>query len=246
MCLAVLHYNHMHESSLVIGNWKMNPATEAAATALAKALRAATKRLVANTTIVLAPTSLHLPVVRRALGNRSPLKLALQNALPGPVGAHTGEVSVHQGKDMGVSYVIVGHSEQRKRGTPDSEMAATVAMSLKVGLTPVICIGETLRDQQATFYRQVATQLRVVLEGVPTSRYKDIVIAYEPVWAIGTGLTPTPQDVHEMVLFIEKTLTDLAGRAAAKKIRVLYGGSVTKDTAKSLFLEGHVQGFLVG
>ncbi len=229
---------------LIIGNWKMNPRTGAEAVQLAKAVHTATKKI-STVGVGITPPLLFVPEVHKALA-KSAVRLGVQQVHPGPVGAFTGMVSPAQVQAYGVSYAIVGHSECRARGESDVEVNSAVLMLLKHKLTPVICVGEKVRDAQANFYAAIEAQIVQALAAVPRARYKDIVIAYEPIWAIGTGKTATASDVQEMQLFIRKVLTKIADRSGAAAVTVLYGGSVKPDTAALLYQEGEVDGFLVG
>lgn len=161
-------------------------------------------------------------------------------------GAHTGEVSLPMVKSVGVEYVIVGHSERRARGETDEEIYKDVQVVLANKITAIICVGEKMRDTQGNYFSVVEAQLRAALRDVAVKSLKYVVIAYEPIWAIGTGTTATAEDAHEMRLFIQKILTDLFDRSAAKSVRVLYGGSVNKKNAAALLRVGEVDGFLVG
>ncbi len=233
-----------HKKPLIVGNWKMNPLTRTDAVMLAKAVVQQTKK-VSDVSIVIAPPTLYLGEIAKVVA-RSQVALGVQHTHPGPVGAYTGEISPAQCAQYDVTYGIVGHSERRVRGETDEQINAEVLMLLKQKMHPIICVGERERDAQANFYSVVEGQLTSALESVPTARYKDVVIAYEPVWAIGTGATATPADVQEMRLFIIKVLTKLAGRAAAAAATILYGGSVSPDTSGALYRESGVNGFLVG
>ncbi len=232
------------KNPLIIGNWKMNPMKEADAVLLAKATAGSHKKF-PTTTVVIAPPVLFIPAVAKAT-KKSQLALGVQHTSPGPVGAFTGEVSPAQLLPYGISYAIVGHSERRARGESDAMINAEVLMLLKHKVHPVICVGERVRDAQANFYAEIEKQITAALATVPVTRYRDIVIAYEPVWAIGTGATATTGDILEMKLFIQKILTKIAGRTGATAPTIIYGGSVSKDTARSIFVEGGVGGFLVG
>jgi triosephosphate isomerase len=147
---------------------------------------------------------------------------------------------------FGVATVIVGHSERRALGETDAQVGEKVAALIKAKLTPVVCIGERERDAQGNFFMLIEAQIKAALTGVPKARFKDVVIAYEPIWAIGTGKTATAEDVNEMRLFIQKILTKHFDRASAGKIRIIYGGSVSAANAADLFVGGGVDGFLVG
>jgi triosephosphate isomerase len=232
------------KNPLVIGNWKMNPMKEAEAIILAKAVVTAHKKM-SDVTVVIAPPMLYMPAVAKVVA-KSSVALAAQHTSPGPVGAFTGEVSPAQLAPYGVTYSIVGHSERRARGETDAVVNAEVLMLLKSKMRPVICVGERVRDAQAHFYSEVEKQVTAALATVPNTRLRDVVIAYEPIWAIGTGATATVGDILEMKLFIQKVLTKIAGRAGATAPTIIYGGSVTKDTAAAIYKDGGVAGFLVG
>jgi triosephosphate isomerase len=149
-------------------------------------------------------------------------------------------------KDLGVTYVIIGHSERREMGETDEQVNKKLHSVLKEGLTPVVCIGEKKRDQWGRYLGQVESQIRKACAGISKAKLEQLVIAYEPIWAIGTGDTATSADVHEMKIFIQKVLTDIFGRGPAHKVRILYGGSVNAKNAAELMQEGMADGFLVG
>jgi triosephosphate isomerase len=229
---------------LVVGNWKMNPVTFTEAKHIVTGTKAAAKKY-PRVTVVVAPPSLFLSELKKLLGSSS-LKLGAQTMHQAPCGAHTGEVSAGMLAAFGVEYVILGHSERRMLGETDEMVNQKVTTALKAKLIPIICIGERKRDTQGNFYTHIETQVSHALSGVPKTRLKDIVIAYEPIWAIGTGLTASAEDVREMQLFINKIITKIFDRSSATHVRIIYGGSVTAETAAELYRGGGVQGFLVG
>ncbi len=237
-----MKYGH---TPLVVGNWKMNPSTKDAAKRLAQEVKKAIQR-VKDVDVVLAPSHLHLESVRGVQNGSAVFQLGIQNVHHEKLGAHTGEVSLPMVKDFGVSHVIIGHSERRKDGETDEMIERKVGAVIKSGLTVVLCVGELERDHSAHYFTHIESQIRSALKGIPRAKLPQVVIAYEPVWAIGTGKTPTPEDVHEMKLFIEKTLSDIYGRNLAQKVRILYGGSVNTKNAGELYQGGSVHGFLVG
>lgn len=230
---------------LVIGNWKMNPQTDA----MAKRLATEVKKAVAHTDgveVVVAPPAVFLPIVHSVRGGSKVLTLGAQNVHSEKLGAHTGEVSLSMLTSFDVQYVILGHSERRKAGETDGEVQKKLAAVIKNGLTAVLCVGETDRDHGAQYLGDIERQIRTACAGLSRSKLGYMVIAYEPVWAIGTGHTATASDVYEMRLFIEKTLSDLYGRNYAQKVRILYGGSVNDKNARELMRDGMIDGFLVG
>lgn len=229
---------------LVVGNWKMNPATMAEASTLAGAI-AKRNRKNEEPYVAVAPTFLHLAEVDKKI-KASKVLLAAQNIYHKNVGAYTGEVSATQLKDLGVSLVIIGHSERRTDGETDEVVNLKIQTALKYKLIPIVCIGERERDEHGHFFTFVENQLRSLASSLSSTQLKKVVIAYEPVWAIGTGNNATVDDVKEMQLFIESVLTKLYDRQTAKGVRVIYGGSVKPGNAKLLHKEGGMKGFLVG
>jgi triosephosphate isomerase (TIM) len=235
----------MHtKETLVVANWKMNPQTLGAAKELATETKKALSR-VKQTTVVIAPPTLYIPIVAPIFG-KTLLLLGAQNAHWEKLGAHTGETSLPMLKGLGVSYLIVGHSERRKDGETNTMVSAKIAAALKQGMQVIVCVGERERDHGAQYLSFIEEQVRAACAVVPKAKLGQCVIAYEPIWAIGTGTNATPADVYEMRLFIEKILTDIYGRTSAQKVRVLYGGSVSGKNAADIVRDGKIDGFLVG
>lgn len=230
---------------LVIGNWKMNPQTVDMAVRLTKEIKKKITRLV-GVDIVVAPPSVYLGQVKSILNGKGQCVLGAQNTHAEQLGAHTGEVSLPMLKSLGVTYVILGHSERRKAGETDAEVHAKIQSTIKAGLTAVVCVGEEKRDHSGHYLNHVEHQVKSACAGLSKAKLEQLVIAYEPIWAIGTGNTATGDDAHEMKLFIQKTLTELYGRNFAQKVRIIYGGSVNEKNAKELMEQGMVDGFLVG
>jgi len=240
----MLQYLHMKHIPLVIGNWKMNPQDPATAKQLYMSIKSFAKRAT-HASVVVAPPIIFIPELFR-LSLRSNIALAAQNIYPADGGAHTGEHSIPQLVSYGVQYSIVGHSERRAMGETNDSVAEKVQALLKARLTPIICVGERTRDDNGDFFSFIEAQISTVLTAVPKTRYKELVFAYEPIWAIGTGQTATVDDVVEMRLFITKTMLKHCSKNAASQIRVLYGGSVNAGNARLLYESGAVNGFLVG
>ena len=230
-------------SMLVVANWKMYPQTLRAA----KELVSATKRSLGKLTgvkVVIVPPSVFLKEVGK--GARSTkVAYGAQNAHFERVGAFTGEVSMGQVRDAGATYVLIGHSERRAMGESNEDTNKKLLAALEAGLKPILCVGEWERDEDGEYLEGFSAQVRDGLAGVPKNKLKNVLIAYEPVWAIGGEQAPEPHVVHEMVLYIRKILMEPFGKAALT-IPVLYGGSVNEDTARLMLDEGEVQGLLVG
>jgi len=229
---------------LIVGNWKLNPSTEKEAVALADAV-AKTHKKSETPYVAVAPSFVHLREVQKKI-TKSTVKLSAQDISTEPLGAFTGEVSAMQLRDLGVDYAIIGHSERRAMGESDELVQKKALAALKYKITPIVCIGERERDTHGNFFGFVEHQLRSLADGVPAKEIKKMVIAYEPIWAIGTGKTATAHDVKEMQLFIVSTLTKIYDRATANGVRLLYGGSVKPQNAIELHRDGGMQGFLVG
>jgi triosephosphate isomerase len=230
---------------LVIGNWKMNPATLGKARKLFLDTRKEIGRKKLITQIAVAPPFPFLSEMQR-LSPSQRIGLSAQDVFFESIGAHTGEVSIPMLKSVGVTSVIIGHSERRASGESDEEIYKDIQSVFKTGVTAIICVGEKARDEHGNYFGIVEAQLRSALRDVPKSKLSQLVVAYEPVWAIGTGTHATAEDVHEMKLFIQKVIADQFGRNAIRKVRVLYGGSVKKENALDLLQVGQVDGFLVG
>lgn len=228
----------------VVGNWKLNPVTLNAASSLASEVAKSNKKS-ENPYVAIAPPAPYLSEVGKKI-SKSPVALAAQDVSCENIGAHTGEISILQLKDLGVEYVIVGHSERRAKGETNKDVEKKVLITLKNRLTPIVCVGERERDEQGNFFSFVEEQLRSLAGVLPSAQMKKVIIAYEPIWAIGTGNTATADDVKEMQLFIESVLTKVYDRSTARAVRLLYGGSVKPDNALLLYTQGGMNGFLVG
>ena len=182
---------------LIVGNWKMNPSTLGAAQRLFLDIRKGLGRRKSAVDIVIAPPFPFISEMER-LSPSQRVALAAQDMFSENAGAHTGEVSLPMLKSVGVKYVIVGHSERRARGETDEEIYKDIQMLLKHRTTAIVCVGERHRDTHGNYFGVVEAQVRAALRDVKPTQLKNIVIAYEPVWAIGTGNTATAEDAHEM------------------------------------------------
>jgi len=234
-----------HKPALIVGNWKLNPGTSSEAKTLVAELSKQILKKKYEATIVIAPTFLHIPILAPVVA-KSTMALAAQDAHFEERGACTGEISPALLAEHGVSYVIVGHSERRALGESDVQINKKIHTLLKRKMTPIVCIGEKKRDEQGSFFNDIKAQLLHLCAGLLAAQVPKIVIAYEPIWAIGTGATATAEDVKEMQLFIVSVLTKLYDRKTAEKVTLIYGGSVKPSNAEVLYREGGMQGFLVG
>ena len=234
----------MRRAPFIAGNWKMhNTHPEAAALAAALRERLGTPRA----RVMVAPPFTALAAVGEELRG-SALELGAQNVNPEPAGAHTGEISCAMLAALGVRLVIVGHSERRHvYGEEDALIARKVTAALAAGLEVVLCVGETLAQREAGAAEAVVErQLRAALAGGNAERLPRVTVAYEPVWAIGTGRTAAPADAAAMHGAVREVVAALAGAAAARALVVQYGGSVKPDNAAALLACDGVDGLLVG
>jgi len=231
------------------GNWKMH-GDRASATALARDVAAGCARDVeADVETAIFPAFVHLDPIATILANApAPPLLGAQDAFHQPQGAYTGEVSVPMLADLGVRAVLTGHSERRHiLGESDELVAAKTRAVLDGGLLCVLCVGETLEQREQGLTDAVnERQLRAALEGVAAAAVERLVVAYEPVWAIGTGRTASPQDAQRAHAHLRAILCELLGQQAAQRIRVIYGGSVKPGNAAALLAQEDVDGALVG
>jgi triosephosphate isomerase len=231
----------MSRTPFLAGNWKMN-LTRRKASALARAVAEARP---AHARVALFPAFPHLDIVRSRLRGSGVL-LGAQNCHTAAEGAYTGEVSAPMLKDAGLEIVLVGHSERRHVfGETDELINRKMAAALAHGLLPIFCVGETLAQFEAGRTREVvARQLREGLAGV--ADLGAIVIAYEPVWAVGTGRPATPEGANAVMGDLRAQLADLFTATSADAVRILYGGSVTPDNFLAFMAQPHIDGGLVG
>ena len=230
----------------VIANWKMH-GSRTEARALARGVRRLLSNRFSDVEVVLAPPLTSLEAVQRAVrGSR--LRLAAQNLHWQPQGAFTGEVNADMLRDAGCSHVIVGHSERRRLfGETNRDFGRKLAAALDASLKPVLCIGETLEARSGgRTWRTLSAQLSGALKGIPKSVSGCLAVAYEPVWAIGTGRNAAPAQVMEAHGWIRRALARRFGAARAKEIPILYGGSVNPGNAPELARVAEVDGALVG
>ncbi len=235
----------MRNKKLIIGNWKMNPVKAA----LAKANFLAIKKGIQtakNVDVAIAAPFVYLSELSKIVSAR--LSLAAQNAAGEKEGPFTGEVSPDMLAACKVKYVILGHSERRALGETNELISCKIKATLKAKLTPVLCVGETDREHGMWHLSLVKTQIEECLAGLPKTVVKNLVIAYEPVWAISS--TPghkdaKPADFEEMRIYIRKVLTDMFG-GSATDVTILYGGSVDETNAAGFLIEGGADGLLPG
>ena len=227
---------------IIAGNWKMNK-TAAEGVALVEALKPLVKD--AGCDVVVCVPFTDIPAVSAALRG-SNIALGAQNVHFAEKGAYTGEISAEMLKEFGVEYVIVGHSERRQYfGETDETVNKRMHAALAAGLTPIVCIGESLEERETGKTGSVlAVQIEEGLKGLDD--VSKIVIAYEPVWAIGTGRTATAEQANETIAFIRKKCAEVFCPACAEKVRIQYGGSMNAKNCKELMAMPEIDGGLIG
>lgn len=230
---------------IIAGNWKLNKTPNEAITLLEEL-----KPLVAgvdDVEIVVCPpfTSIN---VATFLTKETNIKVGAQNVFWERSGAFTGEVSAPMIKELGCEYVIIGHSERRQYfGETDATINKRALAAFSEGLTPIICVGETLAEREAGKVEEIVVgQLKGSLAGFNSKDHGSLVIAYEPVWAIGTGKTATPEQANEVHVLIRKTLAEIFDKETAAKIRIQYGGSMNPGNVKELMAQSDIDGGLIG
>ncbi len=231
---------------IVAGNWKMNT-TVAEGKILAQEIVAALDRVPSDVQLIVAPPFTHLVTVAEVIKGTS-IALSAQNCADQPKGAYTGEVAVSMLKDAGCTYTILGHSERREYyGETSEKLVKKIGLALEAGISPIFCVGEKLEERNAgKHFDVVRAQIQDVLFQFTSESMKNIVIAYEPVWAIGTGVTATSEQAQEIHAFIRKCLADRFGKEIAEGTSILYGGSCKPSNARELFACKDIDGGLIG
>ena len=233
---------------IIIGNWKMNPVSLKDAEKLfgdvAKSI-SGIKKTARKTEVVICPPFIYLERLKKM---SKTIALGAQDAFWEDVGAYTGEMSPFMLYNLGVKYVILGHSERRALGENNSDVNKKIKAALSAGLRPILCVGESVRDENHSYFNLVKTQLGECLNGISKNLISKIIIAYEPIWAISSTANrkdATSVDSREMAIFIRKILSDKFGMEA-KKVRVIYGGSANEKDAEDFLKNGGVDGLLPG
>ena len=229
---------------IIAGNWKMNK-TPSEAAALVKDLLPLVEDAKAD--VVVCPTYVCLPAVAEALKG-SNVKLGAQNLHFEKSGAFTGEISADMLKELGVEYVIIGHSERRQYfAETDETVNKKVKTAIAAGLCPIICVGESLQEREQGITREIVSkQTKLALSGVCGEDAQKLVIAYEPIWAIGTGKTATSDEANETIGDIRAAVKEVFGCEVAQSVRIQYGGSMNPKNASELMAKEEIDGGLIG
>jgi triosephosphate isomerase len=233
------------QAPIFVANWKMHHGPKAARDFVAQFLEVFPRR--DDRTVILAPSDVSIQAVSSALGDRKDILTGVQNIWTEPKGAFTGECSASMAKEAGAQVVIVGHSERRHVfGETIEQTALKCLRAFEAGMTPMLCVGEKIEQREAgTTEKVVIEQLRGGLGKLTKEQILRMPIAYEPVWAIGTGKTATPADASAVHKVIRRVLAEIAGDGA-RRTSILYGGSVNESNAASLLAASDVSGLLVG
>lgn len=231
-------------TKIVAGNWKMNNDLAETQTLIEQLIQQGD---FSNKRVMIAPTAVHLSAAKSALST-SKIEVVAQNMHQAEAGAYTGEISGKMLKGIDVNTVILGHSERRAYfGETDAILEEKVAAALKQDIEVIFCFGEELEDRKAgNHFEVVASQIKNALFALDAAALKNIILAYEPVWAIGTGETASPEQAQEMHAFIRSLLAKKYGEATAQATSILYGGSVKPNNAQEIFSKADVDGGLIG
>lgn len=233
------------KKKLIVANWKMNPPSAAEARVLFSETKQVGSRLERVETVICPPFP-YLGLFAHSGTTR--VSLGAQDVFWTNASRATGEVSPEQLADLGVSYCVVGHSERRSLGETDETVAKKVRAVLAEGLTPILCVGEKTRDEEAGYFAVLKNQIRASLALVRRADLRELVIAYEPLWAIGKSARDAmrPRDIQETEIFIRKVLTDFSDAETGRGPLVLYGGAVEEENTAAILSDGAVDGLLVG
>jgi len=237
---------------LIVANWKCNPDSLKQAKKIIDIVKKGIKS-VKGAEVMISPPYIYLPeMIKRIKGNnsfkKSRVKVGGENCFWEKGGSYTGEISARMLKDLGCDFVIIGHSERRRYfKETDKIVNKKVTLALEAKLKVILCIGETEQEKnKGDFSKVIESQIKKGLKKVPRTKLNQILIAYEPIWAIGSGKSCKPVEVQITSLLVRKILTKIYSREKAEKVPVLYGGSVNQDNALDYLREGTVKGLLIG
>ncbi len=236
--------NRKYRKTLIAGNWKMNKTPSETKACLTELKAMLPKGRWCD--IALCVPSVCIPAAVRALRDTR-IGVGAQNVNANASGAYTGELSTAMLLDAGCKYVIIGHSERRAMGETDADVNAKVLAALNAGLIPIVCCGETLEQRESGITEEwITMQIKLALAGIGEDRIRKVVIAYEPIWAIGTGKTATPEQAEEVCQLIRTVVRKLFGSKNARATTILYGGSMNEKNAYELLAQPDIDGGLIG
>lgn len=233
-------------NKIVIANWKMNPSSPAEAKKIYTGIKKGVAKIRGVDTYV-CPPFIFLPELAK-LGTSRKTGLGVQDSFYEETGAYTGQISPEMTTNYKAKVAIVGHSERRAMGEDNTLVGRKVRHVIEEGLTAVLCVGESERSENGDYYKFIREEIEVALAGVKRVDLKKLIIAYEPIWAIGKRAEEAldPEALYEMMLFIRKILIENYGRTPAQRVPILYGGSVKANNAREFIVTGGVDGLLVG
>ena len=236
--------NRKYRKTVIAGNWKMNKTPSET-----KEFMTAFKAILPKgrwCDIALCVPAVCIPAAVRAM-RETRVGIGAENCNANASGAYTGEISTGMLTDAGCKYVIIGHSERRAMGETDADVNAKVLAALEAGLTPIVCCGESLEQREADITTEwITMQIKLALQGVSEDNIRKVVIAYEPIWAIGTGRTATPEQAEEVCETIRSVVRKLYSSKNARAISILYGGSMNEKNAYELLSQPDIDGGLIG
>ena len=236
--------NRKYRKTVIAGNWKMNKTPSET-----KEFMTAFKGMLPKgrwCDVALCVPAVCIPAAVRAM-RETRVGIGAENLNANPSGAYTGEISASMLTDAGCKYVIIGHSERRAMGETDQDVNAKVLAALEAGLIPIMCCGESLEQREAGITTEhIAKQIKMRLQNVPEDKIRKVIIAYEPIWAIGTGRTATPEQAEEVCEGIRTVVRTLYSSKNARAISILYGGSMNEKNAFELLAQPDIDGGLIG
>ena len=236
--------NRKYRKTLIAGNWKMNKTPTETKEFMQQLKTIMPKGRWCD--IALCVPAVCIPAAVRAM-RETRVGIGAENCNANPSGAYTGEIATNMLVDAGCKYVIIGHSERRAMGETDAEVNAKVLAALEAGLIPIMCCGESLEQREAGITTEhIAMQIKLGLQGVSEEKIRKVVIAYEPIWAIGTGKTATPEQAQEVCESIRAVVRKLYSSKNARAISILYGGSMNEKNAFELLAQPDIDGGLIG
>ncbi len=233
---------------IVAGNWKMNLDLNEGHSLIAEIIPMAQDELRGGQQLVICAPAIHLTSLVQLAKHQSNVVIGAQNCHHEKAGAYTGEISASQVASTGAKYVIIGHSERRQYFKEDGfQLEKKIILAIENGLKPIFCVGETKEERSSgNYFKVIGNQLEEVLKSLSNVQFNEVVLAYEPVWAIGTGLTASPEEAQEVHAFIREKIAQLFDGEAAFNVSILYGGSCNPSNAPQLFAQADIDGGLIG
>ena len=236
--------NRKYRKTVIAGNWKMNKTPSETKEFMTQLKAILPKGRWCD--VALCVPAVCIPAAVRAM-RETRVGIGAENCNANASGAYTGEIATNMLVDAGCKYVIIGHSERRAMGETDADVNAKVLAALNAGLTPIMCCGESLEQRQSGITTEwITMQIKLGLAGVPEDKIRKVIIAYEPIWAIGTGKTATDEQANETIGMIRATVAGMFGKETAEALRIQYGGSMKPSNARSLMAMPEIDGGLIG